>query len=139
MPVTRVGTPPLITAPAHQWNTTLTVLMQAQAINVKVVDMAWIEADLYGPSTVSQMLEGNHVKQSESAHLVTLKSFFILYLEAFLTQEAGHCKERLTQLAGELEEAWSSGEKWKIPEKHKEMVKAIESMDIMERMAEFDR
>ena len=118
MPVTRVGTPPLIAAPAHQWNTILTVLMQAQTINVKVVgqqrktvitldmglymqtkklqmarhdlnnmilrqeelhivmaqlktigayientgiDMAWIEAHLYGPSTVSQILEGNHV------------------------------------------------------------------------------
>ena len=77
------------------------------------IDMAWIEVDLYGPSTVSQMLEGNHVKQSESAHLVTLRSFFTLYLEAFMTQEAGHCKERLTQLAGQLEEARSSREKWK--------------------------
>ena len=28
---------------------------------------------------------------------------------------------------------------WKIPEKHKEMVEAVESMDIMKRMAEFDR
>ena len=37
MPVTRVGTPPLIAAPAHQWNTILTVVIQAQAINVKVV------------------------------------------------------------------------------------------------------
>ena len=196
MPVTRVGTPPLIAAPAHQWKTILTVLMQAQAINFKVVgqqrktvisldmglympakklqmarhdlnniilrpgelhivmaqlktigayiensgiDMAWIEADLYGPSTVSQILEGNHVKRSESAHLVTLQSLFTLYLEAFLTQEAGHCKERLTQLAGQLEEACSSGEKRKIREKHKEIVEAVESMDIMERMAKFDR
>ena len=196
MPVTRVGTPPLIAAPAHQWNTILTVLMQAQAINVKVVgqqrktiisldmglympakklqmarhdlnniilgpgelhivmaqlktigayiknsgiDMAWIEADLYGPSTVSQMLEGNHIKQSESANLVTLQSFFTLYPEAFLTQEADPCKERLTQFAGQLKEVCSSGEKWKIPEKHKEKVEAVESMVIMERMAEFDR
>ena len=37
MPVTRVGTSPLIAALAHQWNTLLTVVMQAQAINVKVV------------------------------------------------------------------------------------------------------
>ena len=196
MPVTRVGTLPLIAAPAHRWNTILTVLMQAQTVNVKVVgqqrktiisldmglympakklqmarhdlnniilrpgelhivmaqvktigayiensgiDMAWIEADLYGPSTVNLMQEGNHVKRSESAHLVNLQSFFTLYLEAFLIEEAGHCKERLTQLAGQLEEACSSGEKWKIPEKHKEMVEAFESIDIMERMAEFDR
>ena len=98
-----------------------------------------MEADLYGPSIVSQILEGNHVRQSESVHLVTTQSVFTLYLEAFLTQEAGHCKERLTQLAGELEEACSSREKRKIQEKQKEMVEAVESMDIMERMAEFDR
>ena len=35
MPVTRVGPAPLIAAPAHPWNTILTVLMQAQAINIK--------------------------------------------------------------------------------------------------------
>ena len=102
--------------------------------------MAWMEPDLYGLSTVSQILEGNHVKRSESVHLVTLQSVFTLYLQAFLTQEAGHCKERLTQLAGQLEaEAYSSREKRKIPEKHKEIVEAVESMDIMERMAKFDR
>ena len=28
------------------------------------IDMTWIEADLYGPSTVSQILEGNHVKHT---------------------------------------------------------------------------
>jgi len=36
MPVTREGAPPLVAAPAHEWNTLLTVLKQAQAINVKV-------------------------------------------------------------------------------------------------------
>ena len=45
----------------------------------------------------------------------------------------------MTQLAGQLEEARSNGEKRKIPEKHKEMVEAVESIDIMERMAVFDR
>ena len=37
LPLTRVSTPALIAAPAHEWSTLLTVLMQAQAINVKVV------------------------------------------------------------------------------------------------------
>ena len=66
------------------------------------IDMAWIEADLYGPSIVSQIGKGNHVKRSEWKHLVTLQSLFTLYLETFLTQEAGHCKEHLTQVAGQL-------------------------------------
>lgn len=36
MPVTRVGAPPLIAAPAHESSTLLTVLMQAQGINTHV-------------------------------------------------------------------------------------------------------
>ena len=32
-----MGTPPLVAAPAHEWSTLLTVLMQAQDISVKVV------------------------------------------------------------------------------------------------------
>ena len=135
--------------------------------------------DLYGPSTVNQILEGNHVKRSEAAHFVMLQSVFTLYLQAFLSQgpvvrslvsanrwlraiktyrfpwyltlvsanhassnlgqDAGHCNKRLTQLTQQLKDACSSGEKRKIQEKPKEMVKVVESMDIMERMAEFDR
>ena len=45
----------------------------------------------------------------------------------------------MIQLAGQLEEAFSSGEKRRIPKKHKETVEAVESMEIMETMAEFDR
>ena len=109
MAVTRVGAPPLIAAPAHEWNTLLTVLTQAQGINAKImgpqrktiitldlglympakklqmsrndlsniilrpgelhivmaqlktigayiensgIDMAWVESDIYGPTTV---------------------------------------------------------------------------------------
>ena len=88
---------------------------------------------------MSQILEGNHVKQSEAAHFVTLQSLFTLYPEAFLSQDAGHSNERLTQLTQQLKDVCSSGEKRKIQEKPKEMVKVVESMDIMERMAEFDR
>ena len=36
MPVTRVGAPPLIAAPAHEWSTLLTVFKQAQGISIQV-------------------------------------------------------------------------------------------------------
>lgn len=70
------------------------VMAQLRAIGSYIensgIDMAWIESDLYGPSTVKQILEGNHVKRSEAAHLVTLQALFILYQEAFLSEEAGN-------------------------------------------------
>ncbi|CAH3136345.1 unnamed protein product, partial [Porites lobata] len=120
LPVTRVGAPPLLAHPAHEWSTLLTVLMRAQNISVRVVgpgrktvisldlglylpakrlqmarcelknillrpgelhvvmamlrtigsyidssgiDMCWIESELYGPSTVKQIIDGKHVKR----------------------------------------------------------------------------
>ena len=125
MPLTRVGNPPLIAAPAHEWQTLLTILMQAQNITTTVVgqnrrtsisraldmglcqpakelqmtcqdlghiilhpgelhivmaqlrtisafiedsglDMCWVESDLYGPSTVKQILGGTHVKRGDN-------------------------------------------------------------------------
>ncbi|CAH3151769.1 unnamed protein product, partial [Porites lobata] len=141
LPVTRVGAPPLVAHPPHEWNTLLTVLMQAQNISTIVVgserktvisldmglylpskklqmarndlnhlilrpgelhivmamlrtigayidssgiDMCWIESELYGPSTVKQILDGNHVKRGEKAHMITLQALFALYLDGFL-------------------------------------------------------
>ena len=62
------------------------------------IDMAWIESDLYGPNTVKQILEGNHVKRGEAAHLVTLQAFFTLYQEAFLQHLPESSRSRLKSL-----------------------------------------
>ena len=60
MPVARVGTPPLIAAPAYEWQTLLTVLMQAQNISVKVVGptrktVVSLDMGLYQPAKKLQM------------------------------------------------------------------------------------
>ena len=60
MPVTRVGTPPSTAVPAHQWNTILTVLIEAQAINGKVVGqqrktVISLDMGLYMPAKKVQM------------------------------------------------------------------------------------
>ena len=46
--------------------------------------MCWIESELYGPSTVKQIIDGKHVKRGKRAHMITLQALFSLYLEAFL-------------------------------------------------------
>ena len=60
LPVTRVGASPLIAAPAHEWSTLLTVLKQAQGINVKVVGanrktVVSLDMGLYLPAKKLQM------------------------------------------------------------------------------------
>ena len=60
LPLTRVGAPPLIAAPPHECSTLLTVLKQAQAINVKVVGanrktVISLDMGLYLPAKKLQM------------------------------------------------------------------------------------
>ena len=191
LPLTRVSVPPLIAAYAHEWPTRLTVLMQAQAINVKVVGanrktvilldmalympakklqmapndlnhvilrpeelhivmvqlwtlgafiensgiaMAWVESQLYGPSTVKQILEGKHIKRGEAAHLITLQALFTLYEEAFLQKEPDACKRRLKHLSKQLGEACQNGEPTQVRNAPQKMGNATEEMKIMENM-----
>ena len=60
MPLTRVGTPPLIAAPAHEWQTLLTILMQAQNIKTAVLGqnrrtVISLDMGMYQPAKKLQM------------------------------------------------------------------------------------
>jgi len=193
LPVTRVGAPPLLAAPAHEWNTLLTVLMQARNISTKIVgserktvisldmglylpakklqmarddlghlilrpgelhivmamlrtigaymensglDMCWTESELYGPSTVKQILDGNHVKRGQRAHMTTLQALFMLYLEAFCKVPETHLV--LQNVVKELADACTNGTKAQVQKAHANMTNRIQSHGILERMSEFD-
>ena len=45
------------------------------------IDTAWLHSDLYGQSTIKQILDGNHVKRGVKAHTVTLLSLFSMNME----------------------------------------------------------
>ena len=78
MPVAQVGTPPLIAAPAHQWQTLLTVLMQTQNISVKVVGptrktVVSLDMGLYQPAKKLQMTRqdlGHIILRPGELHIV---------------------------------------------------------------------
>ena len=42
------------------------------------LDMCLVESDLYGPSTMKQILGGNHVKRGAATHMVILQALFSL-------------------------------------------------------------
>ena len=52
------------------------------------IDTAWLHADLYGQTTIKQILDGNHVKRGVKAHTVTLPSLFATNMEAFSKHNA---------------------------------------------------
>lgn len=195
LPLTRVGIPPLIAAPAHEWQTLLTVLMQVENIKTKVVgptkktvisldmalyqpakklqmtrqdlshiilrpgelhiviaqlrtigafiedsglDMCWIESELYGPTTVKQIIEGKHVKRGVTAHITTLQALFELYQDAFLQQDPTlyRCLEQLAKQLGDV--CADGSKKEEIKEVHGKLVQTIESMQVVKKMEMFD-
>ncbi|CAH3164811.1 unnamed protein product, partial [Porites lobata] len=194
LPVTRVGAPPLLAHPAHEWSTLLTVLMRAQNISVRVVgpgrktvisldlglylpakrlqmarcelknillrpgelhvvmamlrtigsyidssgiDMCWIESELYGPSTIKQIIDGKHVKRGKRAHMITLQALFSLYLEAFL-EGSPDVRRTLEELSTKVGDACKEGTKENIQTAHHSSTNAIQSSEVVKKMSDFD-
>ena len=101
------------------------------------IDMCWIESELHGPSTVKQILDGKHVRRGEKAHMKTLQSLFSLYQEAFFKQEA-ELYHNLQRLAQELGDACKDGAKALVEKAHEDMVNAIISFSVLEKMSIVD-
>ena len=144
LPTTRIATLPLIASPAHEYNTLLTVLKQAQGINVELMgpnkktvitfdlglykpvrqlqmfrqdfddivvrpgelhimkamlitiggfingsglDLSWDQAEIFGECTTKQILDGNHIRRGQNAHLITVQSLLSVYSEQFLKDD----------------------------------------------------
>ena len=49
------------------------------------IDMCWIESELYGPSTVKQIHDGNHVKIGEKAHMITSQACLVCIVPRWVT------------------------------------------------------
>lgn len=65
-------------------HTTMAALRAAgNLIEGSGLDDAWVEADLYGPATVRQILECRHYKRAINAHTITLQALFLLFQDAF--------------------------------------------------------
>ena len=47
------------------------------------IDLCWIEADLYSPTTVKQIIDCNHVKRGQASHMVTLQALFAMNQNIF--------------------------------------------------------
>lgn len=63
------------------------------------IHLCWSESDLYGPKMVKQILDGNHVKRGEEAHMITLQTLFTLYQRAFISQQDPEMVKQLEECA----------------------------------------
>ena len=51
------------------------------------IDQAWVEAGLYSPTTVTQILNGKHMYQAMGADTVTLLALYSLYFKKILEHQ----------------------------------------------------
>ena len=56
-----------------------TVMTALRSVKDNGIEEAWLAADIYGPVTTTQILEGKHMKRSLTAHLITLQALVDLY------------------------------------------------------------
>ena len=68
-----------------------TVLCALRAIGSSIeasgIDDAWVEADIYGPTTTRQILEGRHMKRAVTAHIITLQALSDLFMDEYKSSE----------------------------------------------------
>ena len=100
------------------------------------IDMCWIEADIYGPATVKQILQGNHVKRGETAHIVRLQALSDLYLKALLRSSKMNPK-RLEDVSRQVADACKKESNEELKRANVELVTTVES-EILEEMEKFD-
>ena len=102
------------------------------------LDTCWLEADIYGPATIKQILEGNHVKRGEAAHLVTLQALFALYQKAFF-QSSQKDYEAIADLVVQVVDACSTETNEDLVEANMALMRAVDDLDVARKMAEFDK
>ena len=83
------------------------------------LDNAWVEVNLYGPTTMRQILDGNHMKRALTAHTITTSALFDLYLDAFLktvgdlqqnTSKTMHSSFKFNHGKPGLEQQWTQSQ-----------------------------
>ena len=86
---------------------------------------------------MKQIIDGNHVKRGQAAHMITLQALFAMYYNAFFHQEP-ELLECLQKVAEDLTTACVKSAKSEVQKAHAEMVETIQSSDVITRMKAFD-
>ena len=103
------------------------------------IDQAWVEAGLYSPTTVTQILNGKHLYRALEAHTVTLLALYSLYFRKFLQlqpDEEAFLKETSTLLGEAYQQdiKTDSGSRHKLSDAITKTIEMFESRDIFQKI-----
>lgn len=99
-------------------------------------DDAWIEADIYGPTTTRQILEAKHMKRALQAHITTVQALYDLYVEEFF-REHPHLKDPCFVSAQRINNSCGRRDQEEMLQAEENMLNALESNKVLEAMVVF--
>ena len=117
-------------------HTTMAALRAAGSyIEGSGLDDAWVEADIFSPTTVREILKCKHYKRTLNAHIASLLALFSLYQKAFFADNP-----RLLAQAELLEKQveQSCNDRIAVEESHKAMVQEINDK-LSSKLEEFNQ
>jgi hypothetical protein len=107
------------------------------------IDQAWVEAGLYSPTTVTQILNGKHMYRALEAHMVTLLALFNLYFHNFPTLQPDE-KAYFKEISACLGEAYQrdvsvdTGKRHNLQDAITKVMTVFESRDIFTKFEQFE-
>ena len=102
------------------------------------IDQLWVEAGMYSPTTVRQIIEGKHLYRAMEAHMVTLITLYSLLIPA-LWDNGFDGKPEIEKAASDVNVSIKNiQEPLKIKEAHVKMVAAIEQVGFLTNLNNAD-
>jgi ethanolamine utilization microcompartment shell protein EutS len=108
------------------------------AIEESGIDQLWIEADIFGSTTVKQILDAKHVRRAITAHVTSLQALFHLHQEV-LVEKHPNIFSSLESAVNALSQAFKTGQEIEIKACHQTLVSAAEKLSLCEIATQFDK
>ena len=126
-----------------------TIMASLRALGASIdgsgFDEGWIEAGLCGSTTTRQLLEGNHMKRALTDHSITYSALSDLHVEAFLKSESAKSNaehktvyDSVIQASVAMNTICKEDRYSELGTKHKDLVTAMETDNLQERLLRFD-
>ena len=101
------------------------------------IDQVWVEAGMYSPTTVRQILEGKHLYCAMEAHLTTMVALYGLLFKE-LWEDYKDEQTVIEELGKEMNKAFRDGQLELVQELHDKIKKEVEIIDLQKKLCEYE-
>ena len=98
----------------------------------------WVESELYGPSMVRQILDGNHLKIGENAGAYHNLTGLVHFVPGSLFQATSGVTWDSSELGTRTDDACKDSTRTQVKRAHVDVVSEIGNLNILQKMSTFE-